>query len=250
MFNKNQTEMKQTALITGASKRIGKALTEHLAEKGWNVAIHYYYSEKSALDLVASLSAKYPHQKFAAFKANLEEVLEVAQLVPNVSSAFGNIDLLVNNASVFDASYLKETTFELFDSQMVVNFKAPFFLIRDFASQCKKGNIVNLVDTRITSNKSNFAAYSLSKKALWELTKMAALELAPNIRVNAIAPGVSLPPEDKDENYLQKLAAGIPMKKPAGLEPIIDSLDYILQNNHLTGQLLFADGGENLGQNE
>ncbi len=241
--------MKQTALITGASKRIGKALTEHLAEKGWNVAIHYNTSEKSALDLVGSLSTKYPHQIFAAFKANLEEVLEVSQLVPSVVSSFGNIDLLVNNASVFDASYLKETTVELFDSQINVNFKAPFILVRDFSNLCKSGNIINFVDTRITSNKSNFAAYSLSKKALWELTKMAALEFAPNIRVNAIAPGVTLPPEEKDENYLQKLATGIPMKKPGGLEPIIKSFDYILNNNHLTGQLLFADGGENLGQN-
>ena len=249
MFNKNQDQMKQTALITGASKRIGKALTEHLAEKGWNVAIHYNSSEKSVLDLVASLSAKYPDQKFAAFKANLEEVLEVTQLVPNVVSAFGRIDLLVNNASVFDASYLKETTVELFDSQINVNLKAPFILVRDFSSLCKSGNIINFVDTRITSNKSNFAAYSLSKKALWELTKMAALELAPNIRVNAIAPGVTLPPEDKDENYLQKLAVGIPMKKPGGLDPIIKSFDFILNNNHLTGQLIFADGGENLGLN-
>ena len=122
-------------------------------------------------------------------------------------------------------------------------------LIRDFARHCKEGNIINFVDTRITSNKTNFAAYSISKKALWDLTKMAALEFAPNIRVNAIAPGVTLPPEDKDETYLQDLAQAIPMKKPGGLLPVLQSLDYIIQNEHLTGQLLFADGGENLGEN-
>ncbi len=249
MFNKNQNEMKQTALITGASKRIGKVLTVHLAEKGWNVAIHFNSSEKPALELVASLSAKYPQQKFAAFKANLEDVFEISQLVPNVVVEFGRIDLLVNNASVFDASYIKETTVELFDSQFNVNLKAAFFLISDFASHCESGNIINFVDTRITSNKSNFAAYSLSKKALWELTKMAALELSPNIRVNAIAPGVTLPPEDKDEEYLQNLAQNVPMKKPGGVEPIVKSIDFILDNKHLTGQILFADGGENLGQN-
>ena len=241
--------MKQTALITGASKRIGKALTEHLAEQGWNVAVHFNSSEKSANELVASISAKYPKQNFAFFQTNLAEIREVETLIPNVISAFGNIDLLINNASVFDASYVKETSVELFDSQFNVNLKAPFFLVRDFANLCKAGNIINFVDTRVVSNKSNFAAYSLSKKALWELTKMAALELAPNIRVNAIAPGVTLPPDDKDENYLQNLAQNIPMKKPGGIEPIIQSLDYILKNNHLTGQLLFADGGENLGHN-
>lgn len=249
LFNKNQNEMKQTALITGASKRIGKALTEHLAEKGWNIAIHFNSSEKLAFELVKSLSLKYPNQKFASFKTNLADVSEVAQLVPNVVSAFGGINLLVNNASVFDASYLKETDVELFDSQINVNLKAPFFLTKDFVNHCKTGNIVNFVDTRVTSNKSNFAAYSISKKALWELTKMAALELSPSIRVNAIAPGVTLSPEEKDENYLQNLAQNIPMKKPGGLEPIIRSLDFILENNHLTGQLLFADGGENLGIN-
>jgi NAD(P)-dependent dehydrogenase (short-subunit alcohol dehydrogenase family) len=121
--------------------------------------------------------------------------------------------------------------------------------MRDFASHCKRGNIINFVDTRITNNKSNFAAYSLSKKGLWEATKMAALEFAPAIRVNAIAPGVTLAPEDRDENYLLNLAQLIPMKRPGGIEPIIKSFDYILENQHLTGQLLFADGGENLGQN-
>jgi NAD(P)-dependent dehydrogenase (short-subunit alcohol dehydrogenase family) len=241
--------MKQTALITGASKRIGKALAEHLAEKGWNVAVHFNSSGSLANKLVSELSAKYQGQKFAIFKTNLSEMTEVQMLISNVISDFGKIDLLINNASVFDASYLKKTSMELFDSQFNVNLKAPFFLIRDFANLCKTGNIVNFVDTRITSNKSNFAAYSLSKKALWELTKMAALELAPSIRVNAIAPGVTLPPDDKDENYLQNLAQNIPMKKPGGIEPIIKSLDFILENNHLTGQLLFADGGENLGQN-
>jgi NAD(P)-dependent dehydrogenase (short-subunit alcohol dehydrogenase family) len=241
--------MKQTALITGASKRIGKAITDHLAEKGWNVAIHFNSSEKSANNLVASLSTKYPKQKFTSFQTNLAEIIEVEKLIPNIISEFGKIDLLINNASVFESSYLKETSEELFNSQFDVNFKAPFVLTRDFANQCKTGNIINFLDTRITSNKSNFAAYSLSKKALWELTKMAALELAPNIRVNAIAPGVTLPPDDKNDNYLQNLAQNIPMKKPGGLVPIIQSLDFILENNHLTGQLLFADGGENLGQN-
>jgi NAD(P)-dependent dehydrogenase (short-subunit alcohol dehydrogenase family) len=241
--------MKQIALITGASKRIGRALTEHLANRGWNVAVHFNASGKLANKLVTELSAKYKGQKFATFKTNLSEMTEVQMLISNVISDFGKIDLLINNASVFDASYLKKTSMELFDSQFNVNLKAPFFLIRDFANLCKTGNIINFVDTRVTSNKSNFAAYSLSKKTLWELTKMAALELSPNIRVNAIAPGVTLPPDDEDEEYLQNLAKYIPMKRPGGIEPIIKSLNFILENNHLTGQLLFADGGENLGQN-
>ncbi|WP_321369445.1 SDR family NAD(P)-dependent oxidoreductase [uncultured Draconibacterium sp.] len=241
--------MKQTALITGASKRIGRSLTEHLAEQGWNVVVHYNSSAKGANELVAELETKYPDQQFIAVQANLAEVDEVVALIPKLAAQNIKVDLLVNNASVFDRGYLKDTSVELFDAQIDVNQKAPFFLIRDFANYYKTGNIINFVDTRITANASNFAAYSISKKALWELTKMAALEFAPNIRVNAIAPGVTLPPEDEDEDYLEKLAQGIPMKKPGGVEPILKSLDYILENDHLTGQLLFADGGENLGKN-
>ena len=228
---------------------MGKAIAEHLAEKGWNIAIHFNTSEKPAEGLLNELSAKFPEQKFQSFKTNLSDIDQVITLIPKVLAAFGEIQLLVNNASVFDPGYLKLTQPDLFDEQINVNLKAPFFLIRDFANLCKSGNIINFVDTRVTSNKSNFTAYSLSKKGLWNLTQMAALELAPDIRVNAIAPGVTLAPEDKDENYLLNLAQNIPMKKPGGLDPIIKSLDFILENNHLTGQLIFADGGENLGQN-
>ncbi len=241
--------MNSTALITGASKRVGKSLAEHLADKGWNIIIHFNLSEKPAEDLENVLRKKHPAQKFTRVKANLSVEKEAEMVIPRLVSEFGPFNLLINNASVFEPGYLKGTGTKLFDSQMNVNLKAPFLLMRDFAVHCKRGNIINFVDTRITANKSNFAAYSLSKKGLWELTKMAALEFAPEIRVNAIAPGVTLPPEDKDEDYLRNLAENIPMKKPGGLEPVLRSLDFILENDHLTGQLLFADGGENLGQN-
>jgi NAD(P)-dependent dehydrogenase (short-subunit alcohol dehydrogenase family) len=241
--------MNKTALITGASKRVGKAIAEHLAGKGWNVIIHFNSSGKPARELKEALSKKFPGQNFDTIQANLSDESEVEKIIPQVIEKISQFDLLINNASVFNPGYISKTNPELFNSQLNVNLKAPFLLIRDFAKHCKTGNIINFVDTRITTNKSNFAAYSLSKKGLWELTKMAALEFAPEIRVNAIAPGVTLPPEDKDDSYLENLAQNIPMKKPGGLVPILKSVDFILENDHLTGQLLFADGGENLGQN-
>lgn len=240
--------MNKTALITGASKRVGKAIAERLASKGWNIIIHFHTSEREAVELETSFKEKYPQQKFFRLKANLGNEAEVARLIPSVVSDNGYFDLLVNNAAVFDRGYLAQTDMNLFNSQMNVNFKAPFIFTRDFAVHCKKGNIINLTDTRITTNNSTYAAYSLSKKALWELTRMAALEFAPLIRVNAIAPGVSIPPEGKSEEYLEKLARKIPAQEPVGLEPILKSVEYILENNYLTGQLLFADGGENLGR--
>lgn len=241
--------MKRTALITGAAKRLGKEMSIHLARQGWNIAIHFNSSDEQARNLKNELLRNFPDQKFEVFQANLSNSTRVEKLLPDVLNEMGKIDLLINNASVFHSGYLKETGLDLLTSQMAVNFQAPFILSRDFFRLAQKGLIINLVDTRITTNKSNYTAYSISKKAFWELTKMAALEFAPEIRVNAIAPGVTLPPEDKDENYLNKLAQNLPMKATGGVKPILQSLDYIITNSHLTGQLLFADGGENLGQN-
>ena len=241
--------MANLALITGAARRIGRAIAIHLAVKGWDVAIHYNHSEEPALALRDELAGKNPGGRFACFAADLAEADQVQRLIPQVIEAMGPIGLCINNASVFEPSWLRDTDTALFHRQMRVNFEAPFLLIRDFARLCRQGLIVNLVDTRITSNKSNFAAYSLSKKALWELTRMAALELGPAVRVNAIAPGLTLPPEEQGEEYLWHLAESIPMKRPGGLEPVLKSLDYVLENEYLTGQLLFCDGGENLGTN-
>ena len=129
---------------------------------------------------------------------------------------------------------------------MQVNFISPFILMRDYANIADNGRIINIVDTRITNNKSEHLSYSLSKKSLWELTKMAALELAPHFRVNAIAPGAILAPAGKDQRYLEKVADLTPMKTPSGVVSVLKSIDYILDNEDLTGQLIFCDGGAHL----
>lgn len=242
--------MSQTALITGSARRVGREVALHLAAKGWDVALHYNSSEKAAGKLMVELQKNFPEQTFVLFQSNLQNPFAVESLIPEVLRVFGRLDLLVNNAAVFEGATVFETHFDLLDRLMMINYRAPFLLIRDYARHVGKGMIVNFVDTRITNSKSDYAAYSLSKKALWELTKMAAFEFAPYIRVNAIAPGATLPPEDKDESYLWLLAKRTPMQKPSGIEPILKSLDYILDNDHLTGQLLFCDGGENLGQTD
>lgn len=239
--------MQKTALITGGAQRIGKAMAMHLAANGWNVAIHYNRSVDLATELVGKLTILYPNQQFHTFGADLTISSSTEQLLPSVISEMGEPSLLINNASVFEPKSLKESSINFIDEQLTVNFKAPFILSRDFANLCQKGNIINFVDTRITTNKSNFAAYTLAKKVLWELTKMAAYELGPAIRVNAIAPGLTLAPAEKGDDYLNALAKHITMQRPGGVEPILRSLDYILENEYLTGQLLFCDGGENLG---
>jgi len=239
--------MVKTALITGAAKRIGRTVAHHLAEKGWNIAIHFNSSEQEAIGLQDELKALFPVGQFEVFKANLYNAGEVEELIPRVIQSMGMFGLLINNASVFDKCTLPDTATELLDSNMNINFRAPFILTRDFIRLADNGLIINFVDTKITVNKANYAAYALSKKALWELTKMTALEHGPHFRANAIAPGLTLAPEDKDDDYLWKMAGKIAMQRPGGLEPIVRSIDFILENNYLTGQLLFCDGGENLG---
>jgi len=236
----------KTALITGAAKRIGREMALHLAKQSWNLALHYNCSEKEAESLREYLKALYPQQEFNVFACELSDETELEKLMLRVFKVCGSIDLLINNASVFDPGLIRKTDLSLFNHQMDVNLKAPFILMRDYARICKQGLIVNFLDTRITKFSSTYAAYSLSKVALAHLTQMGALELGPEIRVNGIAPGPVLPPLNGEPDYLEVKAAQTPMKLPGGVQPILKSLDYILESNFLTGQILYCDGGEQL----
>ena len=238
--------IRKNILITGSAKRIGKVLAYHLAAKGHNLALHYNKSKNDVLQLQQELSAKYENQQFKIFSCNLGDEEECRELLDKVLLQFDHLDVLINNASVFDPGVIQQTSLELYNSQLDVNLKAPFILTRDFALNNGKGIIINFLDTRITTNSSSHAAYSISKVALAHLTKMAALEFGPKIRVNGIAPGATLAPKGADDDYLKKLAARTPMKHPSGLDPILQSIDYIFENQNLTGQILYCDGGEQL----
>ena len=238
--------MAKVALITGSAVRLGREIAHHLANNGWDLALHYRTSSKDITDLEAELKSSYPDQRFYALKADLGSVDQTLMLIKQVVERFAQLDLLINNASIFEPSTLKETSTDLMIRQMQVNFISPFILMRDYANIADNGMIINIVDTRITNNKSEHLSYSLSKKSLWELTKMAALELAPHFRVNAIAPGAILAPAGKDQRYLEKVADLTPMKTPSGVVSVLKSIDYILDNEDLTGQLIFCDGGAHL----
>ena len=167
-------------------------------------------------------------------------------IIEKVKNNIEDLSLLINNASIFERFKIKETGTKLFDKTFNINFKTPFILSRDFAKIVKKGDIINIVDTKIAKNNYIYAAYTLSKKSLAEFTKMAANEFGPDIRVNAIAPGLILEPEGKTAAYLDEMAEKIPLKKKGGLEEINNALEFILLNEYITGQILFIDGGQNL----
>ncbi len=238
--------MAKTALITGSATRIGRELAIHLACSGWDLALHFNSSAIEISALEGELKSRFPNLRFQPFQADLESLDFTSKLIGQVITYFGSLDLLINNASIFEPSNLRETSTDLMVRHHTINYLSPFILIRDFAINSNTGLVINILDTRITNNKSDFLAYSLSKKSLGELTKMAALELAPGFRVNAIALGAVLPPIGKDQAYLEQIALNTPMKIPSGMISIFKSIDYIIDNQDLTGQLICSDGGGHL----
>lgn len=156
------------------------------------------------------------------------------------------INILINNASIFAESSLTDDNFNNIDNFFNINFKAPYILTKLFVRNYKEGLIINILDTKISKNKSVNFDYLLSKKALKDFTEMSAVALAPNFRVNGIAPGIILPPKGKDLEYLNNLVKRIPLKKVGSLKNITDTVKFLIFNDFITGQIFYIDGGENL----
>jgi NAD(P)-dependent dehydrogenase (short-subunit alcohol dehydrogenase family) len=232
--------MKGTALITGSAKRLGYDIAIKLASIGYKIALHCNTSINEAEDLAKKISKV---STCAIFCNNLSNENELLSLIPSVKKKFTDLNLLVNNASVFQKTSITETGIDVFNQNLNINFKAPFFLTRDFAINCKKGQIINMLDAKITHNDTSYASYTLSKKALADLTRISAKELAPNIRVNGIAPGYILAPENEDSNYLKKRSITIPLKRKGEPKEIANAIEFLIENDFITGQFIFVDGG-------
>ncbi len=237
--------MAGTALITGGAKRIGRQLTLGLARKGWNVALHYHRSDDAALQTqeeVESFSVRCTlHQ---ADLGSFDELMEMAQ---SVFSRYPDLELLINNASVYEKSGLRSVNEEVFNRQFDINFKAPFFLMQHFQGVRGHGHIVNLLDTRVTSDhEPSYTAYHLAKQALMHLTRTAALDFAPGIRVNAIAPGPAMAPEGHPDSYLKQRIRDTPLQRTIDSLSIEQALHFLLENVNVTGQIIFCDNGAHL----
>lgn len=236
--------MTKTALITGGAKRIGKRISLVLAEAGFDIALHYNRSASDAEDTAGQIRKL--GRQCELFKYDLLNDGELNTLVPNVIEKFPGLNLLVNNASLFDKAAIKDTDAEMFDRQFAANVRAPFFLMKQFALSCQTGQIINLLDARISQPDFNYAAYTLTKKTLAELTKMAAVEFAPGIRVNGVAPGIILPPADESIDYIDRKSKNVPLQRKGDTEDIANAVRFLVENEYITGQIIFVDGGENL----
>lgn len=235
---------KGAALVTGGARRIGAALAKALAQRGYDVALHYHTSGESAERTARDIEAL--GRRCRLFRCDLNDHDDTATLVPGVREQFPRLNVLVNNASVFERATLRETGRDLFERQFNVNFRAPFFLAQAFARVCAAGHIVNILDTRVRGSDSRHAAYTLSKKALLELTRMAAREFGPAIRVNGVAPGMILPPPGGVADELERRSAGLPLKRIGDTANVVAAVLFLIDNPFVTGECVYVDGGEHL----
>jgi NAD(P)-dependent dehydrogenase (short-subunit alcohol dehydrogenase family) len=235
----------KVALVTGAGKRLGRAVALRLAEEGMDVAVHYGTSAKDAAEVVGKIEEM--GQKAVALRADLQSVDEIRRMLMDVGNELGRLDVLVNSAANFLPGSVISTTEEVWDASLDTNVKAPFFVVQAAAPMLRrsKGAIVNFADTGGLLGWPGFIGHSVAKAGVINLTKSLAKALAPEVRVNAIAPGTITMPGDPPEWEAEfvKLA---PLKKTGRPADIADAVVYLVTAEFLTGHTLVVDGGRTL----
>lgn len=236
--------MRQWAIVTGGAKRLGKIISEHLINTDYNILIIYNKSKKEALEFTQSYNKN--DKRCLLLQSDLSKEKSTLKIINFIKKQNINVKVLINNASVFQRNNIENTKYKLYKNTMNTNLTAPFFLISSLVNFLKNGQIINITDTKIMTNKSQYAAYTLSKKSLDELTRMAALEFAPMIRVNSIALGYILPNDHNKYEDFDNQILKIPLEKNVDTKNFTKTIDFLLDNNDITGQTIFLDGGMHL----
>ncbi len=249
--------MRGRALVTGAGKRIGRALALYLAGRGWDVAVHYATARAEAEATVAELRAQ--GAAACALQADLLEEAAAQALVPRAAAELGGpLSLLVNNASIFEHDDLASMTRTSWDRHIESNLRAPVVLAQAFAAQAPGATedaagepragaqIVNIIDQRVRKLTPEFMSYTIAKSGLWTFTQTAAQALAPGIRVNAIGPGPTVQGVRQSPEHFARQRAATPLGRGAGPQDIAAALGYLMDAPAVTGQLICVDGGQHL----
>jgi NAD(P)-dependent dehydrogenase (short-subunit alcohol dehydrogenase family) len=246
-----------TALVTGAGRRLGRAMALYLAGRGHDVAVHYAGSEAEAEAVAAEIRAM--GRRAVALRADLLDEAETEGLVPRATEALGPLTVLVNNASIFEHDTIRTATRESWDRHIGSNLRAPYVLTQAFARQCPpattdaqgepvaSGLVVNMIDQRVWKLTPEFSTYTIAKMGLWALTRTAAQGLAPDIRVNAIGPGPTLRGGRQSDEHFRRQRAATVLQRGAGEADICAALGYLLEARAVTGQMVAVDGGQHLG---
>ncbi len=246
------------ALVTGAAVRLGRAMALRLAERGYDVAVHYNGSQAEAQDTVGEI--KRLGRRTVALQADLLDEAQVVTLLPRATEALGgSIAVLVNNASIFEYDNLATATRESWDRHFESNLRSAFVLTQALAAQAPdpvtdehgepvaQALIVNMVDQRVRKLTPEFMSYTLAKAALWTLTQTAAQALAPRVRVNAIGPGPTMRGQRQSKAHFARQRAATVLNRGSNPDDILAALDYLLTAKAVTGDLLLVDGGQHLG---
>jgi NAD(P)-dependent dehydrogenase (short-subunit alcohol dehydrogenase family) len=241
---------KKIALITGGATRIGREISLSLAKNGWYTIIHYNSSESEAISILNQIKFD-SSQNAEIIKANFEESSDVHKIIPYINQNYGIVDLLINNASYFSNDNILDVNADNLEKHLKVNLYGPLMLSQSFALQpgLIESNIINILDYCVLDIPTdNFLSYSLSKSALWTLTKRLAVELAPKIRVNAIAPGPTMPSKRQSQENFDKSFVSSPLNRGSTTEEICNTIEYIISTPSVTGQVIALDGGRHLSK--
>ncbi|HKL54920.1 MAG: SDR family oxidoreductase [Roseovarius sp.] len=246
------------ALVTGAGKRLGRAMALDLARRGYDVAVHYASSAEAAESVAQEIRDL--GRQAVTLQADLLDEAQVERLLPAAAEALeGPITVLVNNASIFEHDTLETASRESWDRHIESNLRAPFVLIQALAKQvpapvpCEGGEpvaqglVINMIDQRVRKLTPEFMSYTLAKMGLWALTRTAAQALAPRVRVNAIGPGPTLQGYRQSDSHFQRQRQATVLERGANSADIVAALGYFLEAPAVTGQLLCVDGGQHLG---
>lgn len=246
------------ALVTGAGRRLGRAMALYLAGRGYDVAVHHATSGQDADGVVREIEAL--GQRAVAIQADLLVESQTVQLVDRARAALGvPLTVLVNNASIFEYDTVLTGTRQSWDRHIESNLRAPFVLTQHFAHQCPpvghdadgeavaSGLVVNMIDQRVLKLTPEFSSYTLAKAALWALTQTAAQGLAPQIRVNAIGPGPTLRGVRQSPAHFARQRQSTILQRGADAADVVAALGYFLEAKSVTGQLICTDGGQHLG---
>ena len=241
--------MNKTILITGAAKRIGREMAKAFFDRGWDIVIHFNNSIEDAQSLADQMNAQRSNSALI-IQANLDHAKDIEKLADLALSKNGRIDALINNASTFYPTPVGTFSEANWEALMGSNLKAPLFLIQAFCEELKKNNgfIINVTDINVDKALINHSIYLAAKSGLQTLTRALAKELAPDIRVNAIAPGAILEPPNVEWTSEQKnkIINSVPMAKMGTEKDIVDAAIYLSEAEYVTGQILNIDGGKSL----